>query len=246
MFSFVNGERSLGERERLVMLEFRALSIVSVAVDVGRFLTIMRRRTISGASYLQVSSKLVSLRKTSPYCIIYTYLTLTRYIEGIPILYQTNTLSFRCPRDIVFFQAQVEAFSKLAQAVDLHCAKTSSRDELLHHNAAYHPWALPRGQFDAYFEMMWLDKDLAVSARHVRLYFETAETGDFYVAFNVRTLLRSDVVPAAQIQVFLQGNSNSMVDESIKLTSTPDKRRRITVNANTKVSECHGEISDED
>ncbi|KAG5659396.1 hypothetical protein KAF25_000598 [Fusarium avenaceum] len=170
----------------------------------------------------------------------------SEYIEGIPILYQTNTLSFRCPRDIVFFQAQVEAFSKLTQAVDLHCAKTSSRDELLHHNAAYHPWALPRGQFDAYFEMIWLDKDLAVSARHVRLYFETAETGDFYVAFNVRTLLRSDVVPSAQIQVFLQGNSNSMVDESIKLTSTPDKRRRITVNANTKVSECHGEISDED
>jgi hypothetical protein len=171
---------------------------------------------------------------------------LTRYIEGIPILYQTNTLSFRCPRDIVFFQAQVETFSKLAQAIDLHCAKTSCRDELPHHNTANHPWALPRGQFDAYFEMMWSNKDLAISARHVRLYFETEQTDDFYVAFNVRTLLRSDVVPAAQIQVFLQGNSNSMVDESIKLTSTPDKRRRIAVSANTKISECHGEVSGED
>ncbi|KAH7263440.1 hypothetical protein BKA59DRAFT_465984 [Fusarium tricinctum] len=187
--------------------------------------------------------------KSHKWCFLSTSLLKTcqsAYIEGIPILYQTNTLSFRCPRDIVFFQAQVETFSKLAQAIDLHCAKTSCRDELPHHNTANHPWALPRGQFDAYFEMMWSNKDLAISARHVRLYFETEQTDDFYVAFNVRTLLRSDVVPAAQIQVFLQGNSNSMVDESIKLTSTPDKRRRIAVSANTKISECHGEVSGED
>ncbi|KAM0473336.1 hypothetical protein ACHAP7_008296 [Fusarium lateritium] len=168
------------------------------------------------------------------------------YIEGVPILYQTNTLSFRCPRDIVFFQAQVEAFSNLTQSFDLHCARISCHDKVLHHNNACHPWALPRGQFYAYFDMIWSDKDLAASARRVRLYFEKEETGDFYVAFHIRTLLRSDVVPSAQIQVFLQGNSNSMIDESVKLTSTPDKRRRITVTANTKVSECYGEVSDED
>jgi hypothetical protein len=94
--------------------------------------------------------------------------------------------------------------------------------------------------------MIWSNKDLAASARHIRLYLETEETSDFYVAFNIRTLLRTDVVPAAQIQVFLQGNSNNMIDESVKLTSTPDKRRRITVTANTKVSECYGEVLDED
>ncbi|KAF5002251.1 hypothetical protein FGRMN_468 [Fusarium graminum] len=159
-----------------------------------------------------------------------------KYIEGIPILYRTNTLSFQSPRDMVFFQARVAPFSTLAQFIDLYCAKTYLHNSLACDKKFSHPWALPRSQFDAYFNMIWLDKGLALNGRHVRLYFESEGTGNTYVASNIKTLLRPDVIPAANVQIFLQDSSNRIIGDDAKLTLTPSKWGSVTVIANTQIA----------
>ncbi|KAF5673032.1 hypothetical protein FHETE_3517 [Fusarium heterosporum] len=159
------------------------------------------------------------------------------YIEGIPILYRTNTLSFHSPRDMVFFQARVAPFSALAQFVDLYCAKTYLHNSLACDKKSFHPWALPKSQFDAYFDMIWLDKGLALNGRQVRLYFESEGTGNTYVASNLKTLLRPDVVPAANVQIFLQDSSNRIVGDDAKLVLTSNKQGSVTIITNAQIAE---------
>ncbi|KAL9565371.1 hypothetical protein ACKAV7_010460 [Fusarium commune] len=87
------------------------------------------------------------------------------YMEGIPVLYGTNTLSFRCPVDLSQFQDSDRHFSRLVQVFDLYGAydkqhwqvdNPSNRTYPLSHDDR--TWLLSRAYFDMAFEAVWLKR----------------------------------------------------------------------------------------
>ncbi|KAF4971506.1 hypothetical protein FSARC_1666 [Fusarium sarcochroum] len=153
------------------------------------------------------------------------------YIEGIPTLYQTNILSFRCPRDIISFQVQVRHFSTLLRSIDLYISS----------------WDL-EGQ------RRWIVRDptdylgiliqVLNCLKNVRFYFECEIWSNAHDISKLQPPRRDS--PMHQ-HFFLPGDITEDVDEEIQRNLKNRHSNRIikvTANAKELLSGCYGEPSD--
>ncbi|GKU03062.1 hypothetical protein FLAG1_05414 [Fusarium langsethiae] len=168
------------------------------------------------------------------------------YLQCLPVLYQTNTLSFRCFKDAVVFENLFVHFSSLVQSIDLYCTDCGCYTEPMCRLHEHSSWRMNLYHFDKYYHLFFATTGSSSKIRNSRLYFENDGSPFFY--HHIKMLLLSTSLPLAQIQIFVPGDLDKRTDESVRVEASPDKRYRISIITHAKdpFSGCCGEIPDEE
>ncbi|WXC66790.1 hypothetical protein SNK03_012568 [Fusarium graminearum] len=170
------------------------------------------------------------------------------YLQSLPVLYQTNTLAFRCAKDATLFESLFVHFSSLIQSVDLYCTDCGCFGENLCRRQCHSDrrWRMNTCKFDSYYQLFLNSTSSSAKIRTLRLYFENDDSSSFH--HRIKALVFSSIQPDAQIQIFVPGEFDKRADETIKLEAPPTKRDRVTVITHAKdlISGCRREMSDEE
>ncbi|KAL6914369.1 hypothetical protein FSHL1_012042 [Fusarium sambucinum] len=188
--------------------------------------------------------------KNHQWCLLSTDILRTcqsAYLQGLPVLYQTNTFSFRCVKDVRVFEGLFVHFSSLAQSIDLCCTQCGCYTEHIchHHEHSGSGWRIRSSYFDHYYRLFLTTSSSSGNIRTLRLYFENSDSASVY--HRTKSLLLSYILPVAQIQIFVPGELDERTDNAIRVEATRDQRNRISVIRHAKdLNDCSVQMPGEE